>query len=370
MSLKVVSRKGTPVLYIRGTVKGKTVFESTGTTDPKKAEGYRVRKENEIWDDRVHNKRPAFTFDSIVTSYLEFEERSEATKAYVKKLFDHFEHTPPEQIDQAAADAACRKILSKDAKASTKIRAIYTPLAAILKHGAIRKMCPPPLFERPTVKSTRKLFLLPEQATALVDAGAPHLRPLFTFLIGTGVRMSEALELDWKDVDLHGARAVVRQKQGDYRYVDMCPRVIATLAAQPTRSGPVFRTPEVKNKDGRIVKKAVAYKSTRVAGGQIKTAWATACRNAGLPGAWREWKDKHGKPHKAFVPEITPHCLRHTWASWHYCVHRDLIRLKDDGGWSTISMVAHYAKKMPDAYRDEVLAWWAGGPAAVARKEA
>jgi hypothetical protein len=33
-------------------------------------------------------------------------------------------------------------------------------------------------------------------------------------------------------------------------------------------------------------------------------------------------------------------------------------------------MVAGYAKKMPDAYRDEVIAWWAGGPALMSRKEA
>jgi len=370
MSLAVVTRKGTPILYVRGTVRGKPVFESTKTSDPEKAEDYRITRENELWNRRLHGKRATCTFAELVTSYLEFEERSDATKAYVAKLLEHFRHFTLDEIDQGAVDEACRKLLTKGAKPATKIRAVYTPLSAMLKHGAIRKMCAPPMFEKPSVKQTRMIFLLPAEVNALIDAAAPHLRPLFTFLAGTGARMSEALELQWSDVDLRGARAVVRQKQGDFRYIDLCPRVIATLAAQPGRTGAVFRTPEVRNKQGDVVRRAVAYGKTRVNGGQIKTGWATACRKAGLAGTWREWKTKDGKEKKSFVPDATPHCLRHTYATWHYCAHRDLIRLKEDGGWSTITMVARYAKKMPDAYRDEVVAWLAGGPAGVARKEA
>jgi integrase len=311
-----------------------------------------------------------------VISYLEFEDRSDATKAYVEKLLGHFRNTAPDEIDQPAVDAACRKLLSAGAKAATKIRAVYTPLGAILKHGAIRKMCAAPMFQKPSVKQTRKVFLLPAEVNALIEAAAPHLRPLFTFLAGTGVRMSEALELQWADVDLRGARAVVRQKQGDFRYLDMPPRVIAALAALPPapgtseRAGAVFRTPAKLDGQGAIKQLGAPYGNTRVCGGQIKTGWATACRKAGLAGAWREWQTKDGRAMRAFCPDATPHSLRHSFASWHYCVHRDLIRLKDDGGWSTITMVAGYAKKMPDAYRDEVIAWWAGGPALMSRKEA
>ena len=63
-------------------------------------------------------------------------------------------------------------------------------------------------------------------------------------------------------------------------------------------------------------------------------------------------------PKKVFVPDMSPHCLRHTFATWHYCVHRDLLKLKEDGGWQTITMVARYAKKMPDHYRSQIRKWW------------
>lgn len=58
-----------------------------------------------------------------------------------------------------------------------------------------------------------------------------------------------------------------------------------------------------------------------------------------------------------FVPDYTPHALRHTWASWHYCVHKDILRLKADGDWSNINTVTVYAKLMPPVYRKKIVKW-------------
>jgi hypothetical protein len=49
MSLKIVKLPGRNFLYVRGTVRGQTVFESTKTSDAKKAEGCRIKREIEIW---------------------------------------------------------------------------------------------------------------------------------------------------------------------------------------------------------------------------------------------------------------------------------------------------------------------------------
>lgn len=97
----------------------------------------------------------------------------------------------------------------------------------------------------------------------------------------------------------------------------------------------------------------------RASGGQIKAAWSVACKKAGLPGHMRVWTPKGiTKEKTVFVPDVTPHDLRHTWASWHYCLYRDILALKEDGGWATMGIVARYAKKTPDAYREEIRAWW------------
>ena len=60
-------------------------------------------------------------------------------------------------------------------------------------------------------------------------------------------------------------------------------------------------------------------------------------------------------------PEVRLHDLRHTWASWHYAQHRDLLRLMIDGGWSGTAMVQRYTHLMPLAYAEEWKAWLAGG---------
>ena len=64
-------------------------------------------------------------------------------------------------------------------------------------------------------------------------------------------------------------------------------------------------------------------------GGQIKTAWRGAIARAGLD------------------PAFTPHTCRHTWASWHYAEHRDLLALKIQGGWSSVALVERYAHLLP-----------------------
>jgi integrase len=354
--LRIVSRPGSDMLYVRGAVRRQSVFESTGTSDPERAEAYRAKREAELWDSSVFGQKAVVTFAHAVASYLETDIRSAATCAYVEKLLDHFGTSALRTINQTSVDRAYKAILTPGAGGATKLRAVLTPLRAILEHAARRGWCERPAFETPRLPKPSTPFLRPDQATALVRGAAPHLRPLLVFLIGTGARMSEALELDWAAVDLVGARAVVRQKQGTERHIDLPPVVIAALAALPDRKGRVFRPARHNCKE-----LGDAYRDTgRAGGGQIKTAWGSACAAAGLPGEWKEWlrKDRPGKTWRRFMPTITPHAVRHTWATWHYCVHRDLLQLRDDGGWETVKMVERYAKKMPDAYRAQILAWW------------
>lgn len=361
--LRVVPRDGASMLYVRGTVRGQSVFESTGTTDPERAEAFRAKREAELWDRSVFGAKAVVTFAHAVASYLESEPRSHATCGYVRKLLTHFGMAPLSSIDQESVDKAYRVILTSGAGGSTKLRAVLTPLRAILEHAARRQWCARPAFESPHVPKAKTPFLRPDQATALVRHASPHLRPLLIFLLGTGARMSEALELDWTMVDLAGARAVVQQKQGTERHIDLPPVVIAALSALPEREGRVFRPARHNAKS-----LSESYRDTgRSGGGQIKTAWGHACAGAGLPGEWKEWarRDRPGKVWRRFQPAITPHGLRHTWASWHYCVHRDPLQLRDDGGWETVKMVERYAKVMPSAYRDQIIAWWAGAAAEV-----
>lgn len=363
MPLKIVKRKGTDALYLRGTVRGQGVFESTGTSDPKQAEAIRAKREAELWEASVFGKRAVVTFATAVASYIEAQPRSATTLTHLERLLKHFKNARISTISQSDLDQAYKAILTKgsEASAATKIRAVLTPLRAVLEFAAVRGWCDRPAFERPRVQQTKMRFLRPDEAVDLVNAAAPHIRPLLVFLIGTGARMSEALELEWSDVDLAGRRVVVWQKQGCERHIDLPPVVVMALEAIPYRSGRVFRPLRSRRPKGAIRGKELGeayYDTGRTGGGQIKSAWAFACKRAGLPGHDRVWIPKGQKAKKVqFVPDITPHCLRHTFATWHYCIHKDLLQLKDDGGWQTIAMVTRYAKKMPDHYRDQIVRW-------------
>jgi integrase len=242
---------------------------------------------------------------------------------------------------------------------ATRSRNVLVPLRAILEHAAVRRWCDRPAFDAPRQPPGRVQFLRPAEAEALVAAAAAHLRPLLIFLLTTGARMSEALELDWRNVDLRGQQAeLVKTKTGRPRHVELVPRALAALEAMEHREGRVFRPVYSVRDDGSRRRDGIGYRDNgRTSGGQIKTAWAGACRRAGLPGAWAAWTDSKGGTWRRWLPELRPHDLRHTWATWHYAAHRDLLRLQAAGGWTGLGLVTRYAHLLPAAYETEARAW-------------
>jgi integrase len=242
--------------------------------------------------------------------------------------------SPRDRPDTAARLKAA--VLRPGAKAATYLREIVVPLRAILCHAAELKWCDQPKIKAPKIAGGRTRYLLPDEAEHLVAAAAPHLRPLLTFLICTGARLSEALELEWRDCDPQGERAIFwPTKSRKRRVAKLPPRTIAALAALPDRRGWC----------SGIVSGAYEDHGLRY-GGQIKTAWRGALWRAGL------------------TPELTPHDLRHTWTSWHYALHRDLLALKIEGSWSSVALVEKYAHLLPagqEAAIQESLGWHQAG---------
>jgi integrase len=368
--LRVVQRVGRGTFYVRGTVRGQSVYESTGTDRRADAEAYAARREQELWTQAVFGARAVVTFATAVASYLTAERRAPGQAVLVGKLLDLFGPLRLSAIDQVQLDRAYGILLRPDPSPATKLRNVLTPLRAILEHAARRGWCDRPAFEVPRQPKPRVAILLPGQATALVRAAAPHLRPLIVFIIGTLARMSEALELHWGDVDLDGARVVFRRTKGGVeRHVDLVPTVLASLAAlraelpEPPAAGdrvfrPRYARRKLKGEAGQQWQIGTAYRDTRrQSGGQIKTAWAAACRRAALPGAWIEREGKGGRIIRRYRPALRPHDLRHVGATWHYAVHRDLLALQMAGGWESLSQVQIYTHLLPAAHAAEVAEW-------------
>lgn len=342
------------VWHMRGVVRasssgaGVRVRESCFTEDRALAEARRAHREAELYAQLVVGRPVPIGFDRAAMSYLEHEPRTERTRAIVARLQRHFGRLDVSRIGQAHADEAVRAIVGAQASSATKMRSVITPLSAILQHAHLRGWCDAPKLQRLRIPASTPAWLTPAEAERLVDAAAPHLAVLIEFLLCTGARLSEALYLPWGDVDLVAGRCVFRAertKAGRERAVTLPPRAVSALLRIPQREGNVFR-----RDDGE------PYAHRDMGGGQISTGFNAACRRAGL-GRW-EVRVTDAGPGRRWAASISPHDLRHSWASWAYALHRDPIRLRHEGGWSTILMCERYAHRTPAELVPAIRAFW------------
>ncbi len=331
MPLKLTRRHHSPYWYLRGSIRGLRIDESTGLSDRKAAQECLALREAELVTQSIHGARAIKTFADAAVSYLEGGGEAE----HLTPLIDFFGVTKLAQIDADLIDRAVKKFgrtATGKAKApATLNRQIYTPIAAVLHHAAQKGWCAKPVIARPKQPNGRVRSVTRQEAERLIAVAAPHLRPLVIFLLSTGARLSEALYLDWRDVDLKAGRVAFHEtKNGESRGVPLHGRVISELKKLgPATEGAVFRRPDGKPYADR----------NGLGGGQVKTAWATMLKRAG-------------------IKDFTPHDCRHTWATWHYAGNRDMLGLMRLGGWKSHEMVARYAHVNPDDLAPSIQGFW------------
>jgi integrase len=319
MPLKLVRRGKSQNYYLRGTVRGIGVFETTGTDDRKAAEAIRIKRENEVLDVSIFGPAATTTFAAAALSYLEeggerrFLGTCDEETGEWSLLIGHFGNMVVGKIRQAEVDAAALAIYP-DAQAATRKRQVYVPVSAVLRHAARKGWCTMPSFRHPRVKQPVTKWSTPERLGRLLPHCTPKLRRLVVFLTYTGARISEALRIDWDaDVSLERRSVILRRtKNGKPRSVNLPDPLLAELAAVPNeeRHGKLF---------GWAARKAVY--------GPLKRA----CKKAG-------------------VEYLPPHQQgRHTYATWmRTYAGMDLIGLKEAGGWETLSSVERYAHVVPN----------------------
>jgi integrase len=307
--LKLYRKRNSPNWYVRGTVRGITVDESSGVAQRSVAETIRARREWECLQASIFGRKAVATYLEAAVAYME----AGGERRFQAPLIKHFGATTLAGIDQAAIDRAA-KLLYPSAAAGTLNRQAYTPISAVLKFAAKRGMCDFRQIERPRQPKGRIRWLTPAEADRLIGTCSAHLRPLVIFLFYTGCRLSEGLYLDWAQVDLVSREVqFLETKNGQPRGVPLHPRACAALKGLPRREGNVFRRP-----DGQ------SYVRKAGSGGQIKTGFRGACS-------------------RAQISDFSPHDCRHTWATWHYAANRDLAALMYLGGWQSEKMVLRYA---------------------------
>jgi len=173
----------------------------------------------------------------------------------------------------------------------------------------------PPKVEKPQ----RLIFLEPDEARRAHDLLDPRDRPMFVFLLGTGVRLSEALGLQWRDLDFKRklihidrqlsvfTRTFTTTKSGKSRIVPMSATVETALSGLPAGSG----------------------------------------EDLVFPGMRARFGDAMRALHGPLGKRVTAHSLRHTFASWAIQAGVNITTVSRILGQSTSAVTETYVHFLP-----------------------
>lgn len=319
MSLKLIRYpKRSANWYIRGTVRGQAVFETTGTDNESAADAIRIKRENQLLDRSVFGAGATVTFAEAAISYLAANGEGKYLGGYDEKtgkwslLIGEFARKPIAAIGQVEADAAAQRLYPGTSSATRK-RQVYGPLKAVLNHGAKKWKISVQRIENPIVKKVMPQWASPEQVRKLLLHCSPALRLFVAISVYTGERLEQIISLNWvEDIDLQRRTITFHYtKNSELRTVHIAKPLLEELASVPDgkRTGRVFPWSH----------KTHVHKPLR-----------NACKRAGLP---------YFSPHKLG---------RHTCATWlRRYAKRDLRGLMEDLNWKSINSVVRYAHVVP-----------------------
>jgi len=162
----------------------------------------------------------------------------------------------------------------------------------------------------------RVRYLSHDEISRLLDAATSHLKPIIMVALLTGMRKSEILRLNWKDLDFERQLIMVRNsKNGEARQIAMSHEVEAILSRLPRVHKQIFT---------RADSKPVL---------DIKTCFERAVR-------------------LAKIEDFSFHDLRHTFASYMMMNGAELLTVSRILGHKTINMTLRYAHLSPAFQRD------------------
>ncbi len=171
-------------------------------------------------------------------------------------------------------------------------------------------------------------FLTKEEVEKLLKAASPWLKPILVFMLNTGVRESERTRVRFQDIDFTNKRVLIRSsKAKGYRAIPMNAEVEKTLQWLQENYISPYSHKTSKRKDTQ--KEYVFCNEDGSPVLKIKKAFKNACEKAGLK-------------------NVTPHALRHTFASHLVMSGVDLNTVQRLLGHTNISTTMIYSHLTED----------------------
>jgi integrase/recombinase XerD len=238
MPLKLIQRAGSENFYIRGTVRGQSVFESTGTGDRKVAEEIRIKTEARLLKESVHGKTATVTFTEAAKSYIasggstkyllkQNKKTGEVTGVAMRLRGKLLKDITQSDLDQGAA------ALYPNANAETRNRQFFTPFIAVWNHSVLNQWAAPRQWRRPRKPKGTNIAVLKrpragtrptsyDRASTFIAEMSPAAAQIMTVLFYTGMRPIELFTLEKAQVDVAGRWiSLDKSKTGEPRGVPM-----------------------------------------------------------------------------------------------------------------------------------------------------
>lgn len=300
------------VWHYRGTVAKRRLRGSTGLTDKEKALQFTARVEHEARNRHPDGPQGSLTFAQAAIMYL----NAEKTDRFIPRVAAYWKNTPVRNITGGAVRQSAI-VLHPKASGATRNRQVIVPTQAIINFAAEMDLCSHLKVKRFPVVTKRKEPATWEWVQAFMAVSSPHLGGLACFMFLTGARISEAIAVRWRDVDLNSRRALIKQtKIGDERRAHLPPALVAAIANIPSNRKPDDKVFQYSSRD------------------TAKPLWKSAIKRAGV------------KP-------LAFHACRHGFATAMLHAGVDPITVAKLGGWKDAK---HVFSTYGHAMHDDTLA--------------
>lgn len=233
-----IKKRGNTYHY-SGTVAGRRLRGSTGTTDKARAERIAAERESDEWKRHLDGPGAVLTFAKAALLYKAAGKQIK----YLPKIAAYWKDTLVKDMTAGAIRQSAIDIYPV-AGGATRNRQVITPTQAIINHCAEMEMCPPIRVRR--FKFERKIKK--PITVEWLDTFCAHARPgniaLATFMFATACRIAEARRLEWKDIDFTERTVLIRDNKTKKERLANVPARLLVAMANLSRDARPFPEPE------------------------------------------------------------------------------------------------------------------------------
>jgi len=230
MPLKIYRRKGSLVYHYRGTLAGDRLRGTTGSSDKETATRIASEVENAFWKRRLDGPQEVLTFPKAAALYI----AAGKEQRFIAPILKYWKDAKIKDMTPGAIRQSAIEIYPKAGNA-TRNRQVIVPTQAIINHAAEAELCPAIKVKRFKFDTKIKKPVTLEWIKAFrAHADRADVGVLALFMFATGARISEALGVQWEDIDIKGRKVLIRQsKLGNERIAHLPRDLMVALANLP-----------------------------------------------------------------------------------------------------------------------------------------